>query len=214
MHIPTYNKRTSPIWDKLLTRFAYDSSVPQLLFVKCTGGSSALLFLYEKSADRWTLRLSCPAFIGQNGPGKEKEGDRKTPVGIFDLPIAFGIMDDPGSRIPYVKVHDNLYWCGDEEHYNQLIDITQVPHNCQGEHLIDCTPEYHYAMFIAYNQEGTYGKGSAIFLHCTGKKNYTAGCVAISEEHMKIILQTAIPGIKICIYPETEISANPDVTPL
>ena len=203
MHTCTCDQNSTGIWEELLTKFAEDPSVSQLLFVKCGNGSNAQLFLYEKSAGQWTLSLSCPAFIGQNGLGKEKEGDRKTPVGVFDLPVAFGIMEDPGSKVSYAKVHDKLYWCGDKEHYNQLIDITQMPHDCQGEHLIDCAPEYHYAMFIAYNQEGVYGKGSAIFLHCTGKNPYTAGCVAVSEEHMKTILQTVTPGVKICIYPET-----------
>ena len=202
MDTSLYNESSSPIWSELFTRFTGDSSVSHLLFVKCAGGSSAQLFLYEKSAGQWNKRLSCPAFIGQNGLGKKEEGDRKTPAGIFDLPVAFGIKNDPGSKVPYIKVNNNLYWCGDEKHYNQMIDITQMPHNCQGEHLIDCAPEYNYAMFISYNQEGIFGKGSAIFLHCTGKNSYTAGCVAVAEEHMKTILQTAAPGAKICIYPE------------
>ena len=102
--------------------------------------------------------------------------------------------------MPYIQVNENLYWCGDDAYYNQLIDITEKPHSCEGEHLIDCAPQYHYAMFIDYNQEGIPGKGSAIFLHCTGKNPYTAGCVAVPEEVMKTIVQKADEGIKICIY--------------
>lgn len=70
--------------------------------------------MYQKSGSYWTELLSCPAFVGKNGLGKTKEGDQKTPEGIFDLPVAFGIMDNPGSKIPYVKVNENLYWCGDD----------------------------------------------------------------------------------------------------
>ena len=206
MDTSTFHKSAISVWDAILSEFASDPSVSQLIFVKCGAGSLAELFLYQKSASGWNLHLSCPAFIGQNGLGKEKEGDRKTPIGIFDLPVAFGINDDPGCKIPYVKVDANLYWCGDEAYYNQMIDITRMPHCCQGEHLIDCAPQYHYAMFISYNQEGIYGKGSAIFLHCTGENPYTAGCVAVSEEHMKNILQTVSPGSKICIYPKQAIS--------
>lgn len=184
---------------ELLTKYASDNATRQLIFVKHTGGSSAHLTMYEKTTEGWTEILSCPAFIGENGMGKAREGDSKTPEGIFGLPIAFGIKDDPGAKIPYAKVNENLYWCGDEQYYNQLIDITEKPHNCQGEHLIDYAPQYNYGMFIDYNKEGIYGEGSAIFLHCTGSKNHTAGCVAVSEPDMITILQHAEEGSKICI---------------
>lgn len=187
------------IQQNLLTRYASDSATRQLIFVQCTGGSNAELKMYGKTDTGWDELLSCPAFIGKNGMGKAKEGDSKTPEGIFGLPIAFGIKDDPGAKIPYVKVNENLYWCGDEQYYNQLIDITEKPHACQGEHLIDYAPQYNYGMFIDYNKEGIYGEGSAIFLHCTGSKNYTAGCVAVSEKDMIKILQNAEEGTKICI---------------
>ena len=199
----TENKTPSPsaFWEKLLDQFAQDTSVKQLIFVQCTRRSSARFLMYQKSEKQWTQLLSCPAFIGKNGLGKEKEGDYKTPEGIFGLPTAFGIKENPGSHIPYTKLHEHLYWCGDDAYYNRMIDITQKPHACQGEHLIECTPQYNYAMFIDYNQEGIPGKGSAIFLHCTGENPYTAGCVAISEKNMKTVLTHAEEGTKICIFP-------------
>jgi L,D-peptidoglycan transpeptidase YkuD (ErfK/YbiS/YcfS/YnhG family) len=54
-------------------------------------------------------------------------------------------------------------------------------------------------MFIDYNAEGTPNKGSCIFLHCTGKNKYTAGCVAIPEKMMKQIICWAREGTKIVI---------------
>ncbi|MDD7219125.1 MAG: L,D-transpeptidase family protein [Blautia sp.] len=189
------------IWQKLLEKFAGDPSVRQLIFVKCTSGSNADFIMYTKGNGNWKELLSCPAFIGKKGLGKEKEGDMKTPEGIYNLPIAFGIKDNPGTKIPYTKVNENLYWCGDDNYYNQLIDISQRPHKCLGEHLIECVPHYNYAMFIDYNKQDIFGKGSAIFLHCMGEKPYTAGCVAISEENMKAVLTHAGEGMKICIYP-------------
>lgn len=43
---------------------------------------------------------------------------------------------------------------------------------------------------ISFNEDGTPGRGSAIFLHCLGSaKPYTGGCVAIPENIMKLVMQ-------------------------
>ena len=45
-------------------------------------------------------------------------------------------------------------------------------------------------MNISFNEDGTPGRGSAIFLHCLGpEKPYTGGCVAIPENMMKLVMQ-------------------------
>lgn len=62
------------IWQKLLEKFAGDPSVRQLIFVKCTSGSNADFIMYTKGNGNWKELLSCPAFIGKKGLGKEKRG--------------------------------------------------------------------------------------------------------------------------------------------
>lgn len=186
-------------WQQLLEKYRGDDRTGQLILVQYTGESRADLTMFQKTDGQWEKLLSCPAFVGKNGIGKTREGDTKTPIGVFELTLAFGIRDDPGAHIPYVKIHENLYWCGDEKYYNTLIDITEKPHNCRGEHLIDYDPQYNYGMVLDYNKECIYGEGSAIFLHCTGDKKYTGGCIAVEEEAMVKILQKAKKGIKICI---------------
>ena len=58
------------------------------------------------------------------------------------------------------------------------------------EHLIDYLFPYQYAMNISYNEDGTPGRGSAIFLHCLGdQRPYTGGCVAIPRNHMITVLR-------------------------
>ena len=104
--------------------------------------------------------------------------------------------------MPYVKVNPYLYWCADESYYNQLIDIREHPHSCNGEHLIDYDYVYDYGMFLDFNSENTYLGGSAIFLHCKGSYSYTGGCIAVDYDNMIRIIQTAHPGTKICIYPK------------
>ena len=188
-------------WDDILDSYQNDDSTNQLLFVKYTGGSKAKVILYNKDNGKWKKILSCSGEVGKNGIDKQREGDKKTPTGIFNLTHGFGIKKNPGTKVPYVKVNSNLYWCGDQNYYNQLIDITEKPHHCTGEHLIDYTQCYAYGMFLDYNKECIPGKGSAIFLHCKGNSGYTAGCVAVSQENMIKILRSVEPGAKICIYP-------------
>ena len=190
-------------WDALQEKYRQDDTVQDLIFVKYEGNAKATLYLYEKDEENnWEETLCCPAYTGSNGIDKEREGDRRTPTGDFPITHAFGIQEDPGSQMEYLKVNSNHYWCGDEEHYNQLIDISKDWHRCRGEHLIDYTKQYAYAMNIGYNTEGTYGKGSAIFLHCFGYCEYTLGCVSVAEENMIKLLQRCGEGTRICIYKE------------
>lgn len=189
-------------WDQLLEKYRDDTETNQLVFVRYTGGSNATVQMYTKSGKKWKRILNCEGYVGSNGIGKTEEGDKKTPTGTFNLTQAFGIEDDPGAGTSYVKVNEYLYWCGDQPYYNRLVDIREHPHICHGEHLIDYAPHYNYGMFLDYNKKCTYGKGSAIFLHCTGSNPYTAGCIAVSQEDMIKIIKKAKKGTKICIYPE------------
>ena len=189
-------------WNQLLETYENDSSVNQLIFVQYQGGSNAQVILYEKQNGSWKEDFSCQGYVGGNGIDKVKEGDRKTPTGVFGFTKAFGIKDNPGAKLPYTKLNPYLYWCGDKQWYNTLVDVRETPHECSGEHLISYVPHYNYVLAIDYNPECIFGKGSAIFLHCTGSNPYTGGCVAVSESNMIRIMQTVDKGAKICIYPQ------------
>lgn len=194
---PAQNK-----WQKLLNEYAESSTVNQLVFVQYEGGSRATVILYNRINGALTKVFSCPGYVGSNGIDKVQEGDRKTPTGTFGFTKAFGIKNDPGSKIPYTKLNQYLYWCGDKQYYNTMVDVRTQKHNCVGEHLIAYNPHYNYALAIDYNPQHIFKKGSAIFLHCTGSNSYTGGCVAVSENYMKTIMQTVDQNAKICIYPK------------
>ncbi|MBR1737732.1 MAG: hypothetical protein IJ736_12065 [Firmicutes bacterium] len=136
--------------------------------------------------------------MGKNGLCEDKEhaeGVSQTPIGVYHFNKAFGIADDPGCAIPYIKVDDDTYWSGDDRegmHYNEMVDIKDFPDlNMENsEHIVDYKYEYQYCLNISFNDDATLGKGSAIFLHCMGsKKPYTGGCVAIPENIMKLVMQ-------------------------
>jgi L,D-peptidoglycan transpeptidase YkuD (ErfK/YbiS/YcfS/YnhG family) len=155
----------------------------------------------KKQKNIWTLILTTNAFIGKNGIVKQKEGDSKTPIGIFNITKAFGIKENPGTELKYIKVTENLYACDENcKYYNQIIDSKKVKHQCKGAHLIDYSPQYNYGLCINFNSENIYPKGSNIFIHVKGRKNYTAGCIAVDEESMITILKNATTKTKVYIY--------------
>ena len=43
---------TNPIWQKLLSDYASDPAVSQLIFVQCTDGSNADLLMFQKTDAR------------------------------------------------------------------------------------------------------------------------------------------------------------------
>lgn len=176
------------------------------LFVVAQVGekTTAWISMHEKDAyGNWQQIMSTPGFIGKEGLGKTKEGDSKTPVGTFYFNKAFGIATNPGCRLPYVQVDENIYWSGDPNYkYNEMVNIKDYPalNKSDSEHLIEFNPHYIYCLNISYNEQGTAGKGSAIFLHCFGdKKPYTGGCVSIPEAKMLFVMHNVEPNCVVVI---------------
>ena len=192
--------------DVFLQQYRNNALVKQIILVEQANEkvSRGTLFLLEKNnGNEWQEKLRCNAYLGKNGIDKTQEGDRRTPAGDYGMCMAFGAKEDPGSLVPYTKLTDTMYLCGDKEYYNQFIDVSKINHICSNnsEHLIRYIPQYNYALIFDYNKENVYGKGSAIFLHCYGSYPYTLGCISVAEENMIKILKTVDKNARICIYP-------------
>lgn len=193
----------SPAW---VTQLPAAKDASQLFVVAAYDKSTAWVSMHEKDADgKWQMIMTTPGYIGKNGLGKTKEGDGKTPVGTFGFNAAFGIADDPGCAIPYLKVNDHNYWSGDTREgmqYNKMVNIQDYPtlDKDASEHIVDYTRQYQYCLNISYNEACDTNAGSAIFLHCLGPcKPYTGGCVAIPENQMKLVMQHVKPDCKVVI---------------
>ncbi len=190
--------------DDILAKYQNNKKVQQLICVRHISGSSAVLNMYVKDKNKKFNRkpvLTANAFIGKNGIGKTSEGDLKTPCGIFGVTKAFGIKANPGTKLKYINVTENLYACDEDcKYYNQIINSQKTKHNCKGEHLIDYVPQYNYAICIDYNDKNIYPKGSNIFIHVKGKKDYTAGCIALDEESMLTLIKNSTKKTKVYIY--------------
>ena len=149
----------------------------------------------------WVEDYTTPGQIGRNGLGKEREGDGKTPIGIFTFTKAFGILPNPGiTSMSYLQVDETHHWVDDPEskYYNQCVSTRDVePDWNSTEHLYKYVGDYNYSLATSYNKECTPYVGCAIFLHCTVKDfRATSGCIAIPEEYMA---QTMIQLRSDCI---------------
>ena len=158
----------------------------------------------------WTEDFSTPGKIGRNGLGKEKEGDGKTPIGVFDFTSAFGILPNPGVNVmPYLQVDETHHWVDDpnSKYYNQCVSTRDVEIDWNSsEHLCEYAGSYNYSLSTSYNEACTPWVGCAIFLHCTSPSVApTAGCIAIPEEYMIQTLQKLKADCVIIIDIASEI---------
>ncbi|MCR4622443.1 MAG: hypothetical protein K5663_10230 [Clostridiales bacterium] len=195
LHSDLQPRTASPDWVAALPE-AQDAS--QLFIVAGFGmdKTTAYISMHEKDENgSWIQILSTPGFVGKNGlclDADHKEGCGQTPIGVYSFNKAFGIAPDPGCSIPYIQVDENTYWSGDpDRQYNQMVDIRDVPDLLMddSEHIVYYEYQYQYCLNISFNEDGTPGRGSAIFLHCFGlQKPWTGGCVAVPENIMRQIM--------------------------
>ena len=198
LHASIQHVVDSPEWVTALPE-AQDEAVKQLYVVAGIGmdKSTATVSMHGRAEDgSWKQLLSTPGFVGKNGlclDADHAEGCAQTPLGVYHFNKAFGIAADPGCAIPYIQVDDDIYWSGDPDyHYNEMMNINDYPGLAMddSEHIVDYEYEYQYCLNISFNEDGTPGRGSAIFLHCLGPtKPWTGGCVAIPENIMKLVMQ-------------------------
>jgi len=200
----------SPDWVTGLPE-AKDENNKQLFVIGAMGDdlTTATVSMNERDENgEWKQILSTPAYVGMKGMCEDKDrvaGNKKTPMGTYHFTKAFGIADDPGCAMPYTKVNEDIYWSGDDRegmHYNEMVNIKDFPdlNTEDSERIVDYEYEYRYCLNISFNEEGTPGRGSAIFLHCLGtKKPYTGGCVAVPEYIMKMIMQRVDPDCVVVI---------------
>lgn len=195
----------SPDWVAELPG-AKDEKAAQLLIVEGTdmNSSAATVSLHSRDSEGgWRMILAAPAYIGRDGMCPDEEHAEggvftKTPIGTYRFNKAFGIADDPGCQLEYVKVDADDYWSGDDREgkaYNQLVSIRDYPDLDvrSSVHFVDSPREYQYCLNISFNEEGSPGRGSAIFLRCMGDNTYTGGSVAVPEESMKMIMENVRP---------------------
>ena len=175
----------------------------QLILVRERRGlSSPGYFVYavEKKHDHWEW-VSGPmeATIGRNGfalPGEKREGDGKTPSGIFSLKRTFGYDKTVKTKMSYRQAMEEDLWVDDPNapDYNQWVKQGETG-AASYEKMKREDGQYKYGIVIEYNTDPVIkGHGSAIFFHVWKGKDFpTAGCVAVSEEDIIKIFEWLDP---------------------
>ena len=164
----------------------------QIIVVKSLGGIKAIMTLCQRQELIWKSAFKHPfsAVIGKNGiavVGKKKEGDLKTPAGIYPIGTTFGTqplalkMD-----YKYITKDDKFIDDVGNQRYNTWVsDATNA--KSYEKMLIEL---YTFGAVINYNMNPIVaGDGSAIFIHLWRSPNSpTSGCIALEKKNLLLML--------------------------
>lgn len=131
---------------------------------------------------------------GLAGPHK-REGDGKSPAGVFELRLATGYAPAPpqGTRLPYRPATPTLR-CVDDPHsefYNRLVDEAEVTKDwTSAEDMRRSDALYRLVVWVGHNDTpAAAGAGSCIFLHLrSAPTSVTAGCIALDDAPLERLL--------------------------
>ncbi|MBO1332338.1 L,D-transpeptidase family protein [Streptomyces sp. VRA16 Mangrove soil] len=171
----------------------YQQQIPanarQVVAVYGDGKDSAdsTIALYTRSGTgsdaTWKKERSWSGHNGKKGwTTDHHEGDKRSPVGVFTLSDAGGVLADPGAKLPYTQTAS-----------------IQAPHYWAKSHWHD----FDYVIAIDYNRvKGTapndptrpqgQSKGGSIWLHMDHGSG-TSACVSQSKTDMEYLLKTLDP---------------------
>ncbi|MFI2204848.1 hypothetical protein ACH47Z_29480 [Streptomyces sp. NPDC020192] len=176
--------RIPGVGDRLHRRIPGDSGQVVAVYGRGEDSPDSTVVLYTKEGPEWRRVARWAGHNGRNGWTTEhRSGDERSPVGVFGLSDAGGVLDDPGSLLPYDQ---------DENAYAPTIDTEAY------EHVFD------YVIAIDYNRlPGTpphdptrpdgQDKGGGVWLHLDHGDG-TAACVSVPEEAMEFLLRTLDPA--------------------
>jgi L,D-peptidoglycan transpeptidase YkuD (ErfK/YbiS/YcfS/YnhG family) len=194
-------KKAPPEWTQTaLQNLAGASSQVLLVTNDDPSGFTATLYALEKRGAVWRNALPpVPALIGRKGfalPGEKKEGDLRTPSGVFALKRTFGYGPEIESRMPYRQAGEEDIWVDDAASpaYNRWVRKGETS-AASFEIMKRQDDRYRYGIVVEYNTDPIIpGAGSAIFIHVRGGENVpTLGCVALSESDMLKVLEWLNP---------------------
>jgi L,D-peptidoglycan transpeptidase YkuD (ErfK/YbiS/YcfS/YnhG family) len=171
----------------------------------------AKIYLLEKIGARWIPAFDpINAVIGKKGfapLGEKREGDGRTPSGIFPMQITFGYDETIRTKMPYRQALSDDLWIDDINagDYNKWVKKEETL-AASYEIMKRNDNLYKYGIVIEYNTNPVIrGYGSAIFLHVWGGRDAaTGGCVAVSEENILRILEWLDPAAKPLIIMGTQ----------
>ncbi|MGV9456132.1 L,D-transpeptidase family protein [Streptomyces sp. NPDC003635] len=148
--------------------------------------SRSTAVLYERTDAGWEAGATWDAHNARRGwTDHHRLGDLRSPIGVFTLTDAGGLLGDPGTKLPY----------------DRSTGFTATGTGFEGEPLAG---SFDYVIAIDYNRKpGTSpldwtrplgaDRGGGIWLH-VDHDGPTHGCVSLDREHMKALLLALDPA--------------------
>lgn len=168
----------------------------QVVMVRSEGTFRATLTGWELGNRGWIRKAGpWPAVVGRGGfapLNAKREGDGRTPSGVFSLGMAFGRPASVRTRLAYRQATRDDHWVDDpaSPSYNQWVRGT--PAAKSWESMLTPGGAYDAGIVIEYNTTPVVpGAGSAIFVHIWSGKGGkgTAGCVALERKRLLRLLR-------------------------
>ncbi|MGW7236507.1 L,D-transpeptidase family protein [Streptomyces sp. NPDC054804] len=172
------------VGERLHAEIPADSGQVLAVYGEGDDSADATAVLYSRRDDGWHPVGSWPAHNGRNGWTTDHyAGDGRSPVGVFTVTDAGGVLPDPGTRLSYT--HDETayappsYWRPAYRHdfdYVIAIDYNRL----RGAPPHDATRPWGAE------------RGGKIWLHLDHGSG-TSACIGLSEEAMRVLLRTLDP---------------------
>lgn len=141
--------------------------------------------------------------VGKRGvTSNKKEGDKKTPKGLYSLGPLYYRKDKfkkLETKLRKIRINKSIGWCNDinSKYYNQPIKINN---KFKHEKLFRKDGIYDMLIPINYNTKNPIKKkGSAIFIHLTKNYKSTLGCIALKKNDFLVLLKLINKRTKIKI---------------
>ncbi|MGW2615362.1 L,D-transpeptidase family protein [Streptomyces sp. NPDC001500] len=143
----------------------------------------ATVVLYAKRGPHWERVHGWPGHNGKRGwTAEHRAGDNRSPVGVFTLTDAGGVLADPGTRLPYTRSASFAaprWWA--KSHWHDFDYVIAIDYNrVKGAPPDDPT-----------RPEGE-ERGGGIWLHMDHGSG-TSACVSVSRAAMEHLLRTLDP---------------------
>ena len=175
--------RVPGVGDPLQQKIPRDARQVVAVYGQGENSAEATVRLYTKRGPNWHEDRSWPAHNGRKGwTPDHKEGDKRSPVGVFTLSDAGGVLPAPDAKLPYTNSADFTppsYWPKKTRHdFDHVIAVNY--NRVKGTSPLDPT-----------RPQGQ-SKGGSIWLHMDHGSG-TSGCVSLPKSGMEYLLRTLDP---------------------
>jgi len=205
--------------DRNAARLPWDDAAQLVLVVTPDwNATQGELRAWSRAADGWhSAGDPIPVVVGRPGSAwgiglhpaqagtQKREGDGRSPAGVFAIGTAFGYAGEAATSLPYRALTADD-WCIDVDGsplYNQIVDARTVgsaairgsTEPMRRDLHADGDQAYKLGFVVAHNPQARPAAGSCIFVHLwKSPDSTTSGCTAMTEAALRRLLDWLSPA--------------------